>query len=51
MLLKVLGLQRSGNHAVIDWILQNAAPPGGEKGMIHFNKCKIGMSPLDGFAG
>lgn len=40
--LRVYGMRRSGNHALIDWILRNA--PGGNG--LFLNNCKPGRDPL-----
>jgi len=40
--LRVYGMRRSGNHALIDWMLRNA--PGGNG--LFLNNCRPGRSPL-----
>ncbi|MEO0938168.1 MAG: hypothetical protein AAFY38_08435 [Pseudomonadota bacterium] len=41
--LRIHGMRRSGNHALIDWIMRNA--PGGGAGLF-LNNCKPGRNPL-----
>ncbi|WP_111733253.1 hypothetical protein [Roseovarius amoyensis] len=43
--LRVYGLRRSGNHAVINWLQRNA--PGGRA--LFFNNCKPGRDPFTTF--
>lgn len=43
--LRVYGLRRSGNHAVINWLQRNA--PGGKA--LFFNNCKPGRDPFTTF--
>lgn len=43
--LRVFGMRRTGNHAIIDWILRNA----GGSGSVFFNNCIAGRSPTEGF--
>jgi hypothetical protein len=42
--LQVFGMRRSGNHAIIDWLMRNA--PQGASGGIFYNNCRFGKSPL-----
>ncbi|QUJ76891.1 hypothetical protein KDD17_02190 [Sulfitobacter albidus] len=42
--LQVFGMRRSGNHAIIDWIMRNA--PEEATGGVFFNNCKHGRDPL-----
>ena len=44
--LQVFGMRRSGNHAIIDWMMRNAP---GETGLF-FNNCKMGKDPVESFA-
>lgn len=37
-------MRRSGNHAIIDWIMRNA--PDAATGGVFFNNCKFGRDPL-----
>ncbi|MEL7100484.1 MAG: hypothetical protein AAGM84_16790 [Pseudomonadota bacterium] len=41
--LRIHGMRRSGNHAVIDWIMRNG--PGGGAGLF-LNNCKPGRDPV-----
>lgn len=43
--LRVFGLRRSGNHAVINWLQRNA--PGGRA--LFFNNCALGRDPFASF--
>jgi hypothetical protein len=42
--LQVFGMRRSGNHAIIDWIMRNA--PEGASGGLFYNNCKFGKNPM-----
>lgn len=42
--LQVFGMRRSGNHAIIDWLMRNA--PEGATGSVFYNNCKFGKNPL-----
>jgi hypothetical protein len=42
--LQVFGMRRSGNHAIIDWIMRNA--PEGASGGVFYNNCKFGENPV-----
>jgi hypothetical protein len=42
--LQVFGMRRSGNHAIIDWIMRNA--PEGASGGVFYNNCKFGKNPV-----
>ena len=42
--LQVFGMRRSGNHAIIDWLMRNA--PEGASGAVFYNNCKFGKDPL-----
>jgi len=46
--LQVFGMRRSGNHAIIDWIMRNA-PDAASGGLFH-NDCRYGDDPLEAFA-
>ncbi|MCX7567220.1 hypothetical protein OS189_12785 [Sulfitobacter sp. F26169L] len=41
--LQVFGMRRSGNHAIIDWLMRNA--PGAASGGVFYNNCKFGKDP------
>ncbi|WP_298860411.1 hypothetical protein [uncultured Sulfitobacter sp.] len=41
--LQVFGMRRSGNHAIIDWLMRNA--PEAATGGVFFNNCKFGKNP------
>lgn len=41
---QVFGMRRSGNHAIIDWLMRNA--PEAATGGVFYNNCKFGKSPL-----
>jgi len=41
--LQVFGMRRSGNHAIIDWLMRNA--PDAATGGVFFNNCKFGKNP------
>lgn len=41
--LQVFGMRRSGNHAIIDWLMRNA--PAAATGGVFFNNCKHGKTP------
>jgi hypothetical protein len=41
--LQVFGMRRSGNHAIIDWLMRNA--PEAASGGVFFNNCKFGKNP------
>lgn len=43
--LRVFGMRRSGNHAVINWLARNA--PGGRS--LFFNNCAVGRHPFETF--
>jgi hypothetical protein len=43
---QVFGMRRSGNHAIIDWLMRNAP---GETGLF-FNNCKMGADPINNFS-
>ena len=45
--LRVYGMRRSGNHAIIDWMLRNA--PGGNG--LFLNNCRPGRDPLQSTRG
>ena len=40
---QVFGMRRSGNHAIIDWLMRNA--PEAATGGVFFNNCKFGKNP------
>ncbi len=40
---QVFGMRRSGNHAIIDWLMRNA--PDAATGGVFFNNCKYGKNP------
>ena len=40
---QVFGMRRSGNHAIIDWLMRNA--PDDATGGVFFNNCKFGKNP------
>ena len=42
--LQVFGMRRSGNHAIIDWLMRNA--PEAATGGVFYNNCRFGKSPL-----
>ncbi|WP_299028406.1 hypothetical protein [uncultured Sulfitobacter sp.] len=42
--LQVFGMRRSGNHAIIDWLMRNA--PDAASGGVFYNNCKFGKNPL-----
>ncbi len=42
--LQVFGMRRSGNHAIIDWLMRNA--PEAATGGVFYNNCKFGKNPL-----
>jgi hypothetical protein len=42
--LQVFGMRRSGNHAIIDWLMRNA--PQAASGAVFYNNCKMGKNPL-----
>lgn len=44
MALQVFGMRRSGNHAVINWLLRN--PPKGSSGTIFMNNCTPWKDPF-----
>jgi hypothetical protein len=41
---QVFGMRRSGNHAIIDWLMRNA--PDAATGGVFYNNCRFGKSPL-----
>lgn len=41
--LQVFGMRRSGNHAIIDWLMRNA--PETATGGVFYNNCKFGKNP------
>lgn len=41
--LQVFGMRRSGNHAIIDWLMRNA--PYAASGGVFYNNCKFGKNP------
>lgn len=41
---QVFGMRRSGNHAIIDWLMRNA--PQAASGGVFYNNCKFGKNPL-----
>lgn len=45
--LRIFGMRRSGNHAIINWLQRNA--PGGKS--LFLNNCKPGSNPLRNFRG
>ncbi len=45
--LQVFGMRRSGNHAIIDWLMRNA--PEAATGGIFYNNCKFGKNPLSAY--
>lgn len=46
--LQVFGMRRSGNHAIIDWLMRNA--PNDASGGAFLNNCRWGTDPLRSFA-
>jgi len=46
--LQVFGMRRSGNHAIIDWLMRNA--PEAATGGTFFNNCKFGKNPQRHFS-
>jgi hypothetical protein len=44
---QVFGMRRSGNHAIIDWLMRNA--PDAATGGVFFNNCKFGKNPQNAF--
>ncbi len=42
--LQVFGMRRSGNHAIIDWLMRNA--PEAASGGVFFNNCRFGKEVL-----
>jgi nitroreductase len=42
--LQVFGMRRSGNHAIIDWLMRNA--PDAASGGVFYNNCRFGKNPL-----
>ena len=40
---QVFGMRRSGNHAIIDWLMRNA--PDAATGGVFYNNCKFGKNP------
>jgi hypothetical protein len=40
----VFGMRRSGNHAVINWLLRN--PPANSTGTVFLNNCRLGRDPF-----
>jgi len=46
--LQVFGMRRSGNHAIIDWLMRNA--PADASGGIFYNNCKFGKDPMRTYA-
>ncbi|MEP2922053.1 hypothetical protein [Sulfitobacter sp.] len=46
--LQVFGMRRSGNHAIIDWLMRNA--PEDASGGIFYNNCKFGKDPMRTYA-
>lgn len=45
---QVFGMRRSGNHAIINWLMRNA--PDGATGGLFYNNCRTGADPLQKFA-
>ncbi|WP_299561681.1 hypothetical protein [uncultured Sulfitobacter sp.] len=45
---QVFGMRRSGNHAIIDWLMRNA--PDGATGGVFYNNCRHGKDPLSAYA-
>lgn len=45
--LQVFGMRRSGNHAIIDWLMRNA--PVAATGGVFFNNCKYGKNPQNAY--
>ncbi|MEQ6250117.1 hypothetical protein ABMC89_14580 [Sulfitobacter sp. HNIBRBA3233] len=45
--LQVFGMRRSGNHAIIDWLMRNA--PQAATGGVFFNNCRHGRDPLSAY--
>ncbi len=41
---QVFGMRRSGNHAIIDWLMRNA--PERASGGVFYNNCRYGKNPL-----
>ena len=41
--LQVFGMRRSGNHAIINWLMRNA--PDAASGGVFYNNCKFGKNP------
>lgn len=45
--LQVFGMRRSGNHAIIDWLMRNA--PDAATGGVFYNNCKFGKNPQNAY--
>lgn len=45
---QVFGMRRSGNHAIINWMMRNA--PDGATGGLFYNNCRTGSDPTQKFA-
>ena len=45
--LQVFGMRRSGNHAIIDWLMRNA--PETATGGVFYNNCKYGKKPVQAY--
>lgn len=45
--LQVFGMRRSGNHAIIDWLMRNM--PDAATGGVFYNNCKFGKNPLQAY--
>jgi hypothetical protein len=45
--LQVFGMRRSGNHAIIDWLMRNA--PDAATGGVFYNNCKYGKNPFQAY--
>ncbi|KIN67147.1 hypothetical protein [Sulfitobacter donghicola] len=45
--LQVFGMRRSGNHAIIDWLMRNA--PDAATGGVFYNNCRFAKPPLRAF--
>ncbi|MEH6737653.1 MAG: hypothetical protein V7695_03785 [Sulfitobacter sp.] len=45
--LQVFGMRRSGNHAIIDWLMRNA--PQAATGGVFYNNCRFNKNPLQAY--
>lgn len=43
--IQVFGMRRSGNHAIVDWLMRNA--PYGATGGAFYNNCRFGADPVE----